>query len=216
MAKANSVQDFFDGFKKFDINNADWRNMGSFPAVIRSIICLLIVSLMLGATYYFQIIEMDKKITRLANEEKSLKDQYKAKAYEVANLDELREQMEQIRGAFQEQLERLPNGTEIAELLEDLAIAVNSSSLLNRSIELGSNSVTDLFIEQNIDVKVEGTFHEIGSFVSAVSEMSRIVTLHDFEITKTGQQENKQELLLMAVKLKTYRYKDDGEDGGVK
>jgi type IV pilus assembly protein PilO len=216
MAKVNSVQDFFDGFKKFDINNADWRNMGSFPAVIRAVICLLIIAVMLGATYYFQIIDMDKKITRLVSEENTLKNQYKTKAYQVSNLDELREQMLQVRSIFQEQLERLPNGTQVAELLDDLEVAAISSGLTIKENKLGGQGVTDLFIEQNFDVKVEGTFHEIGSFVSAVSEMPRIITLHDFDIKKTSpeQQENKQELLLMSVKLKTYHYKDV-DDGGL-
>ena len=56
-------------------------------------------------------------------------------------------------------------------------------------------------------MKMTGTYHEFGNFVSGVAALPRIVTLHDISITddkKSGQ-------LTMEVTAKTYRYLDEAE-----
>ena len=208
MAKVNSVQDFFDGFKKFDINNADWNNMGSFPAVIRTIICLLVFGLMVGGVYYFKITDMSKQIDNLVVEEETLINAYKNKAYQVANLDQLLEQRDQIRSIFQEQLKRLPTGADLPDLLQDIEHAAKSSGLSVGKTFFGEQKSAELFIEQSMNLELTGTYHEFGSFVGSIAALPRIVTLHDFEVEPVNKDEPSK--LRMSVLAKTYRYNDKG------
>jgi type IV pilus assembly protein PilO len=53
-----------------------------------------------------------------------------------------------------------------------------------------------------------GGYHDMGSFVSGIAAMPRIVTLHDYDI-KMNKGDS---LLAIKIKAKTYRYKlqDEG------
>ena len=59
----------------------------------------------------------------------------------------------------------------------------------------------------SIKMKMTGTYHEFGNFVSGVAALPRIVTLHDISIKKEG----KSDRLTMEVTAKTYRYLDETE-----
>ena len=61
-----------------------------------------------------------------------------------------------------------------------------------------------------MDIIVNGTYHDIASFVSGVAGLPRIVTLHNFNISLDGKnKEGHSDLLKMSVSAKTYRYKGE-------
>ena len=53
-------------------------------------------------------------------------------------------------------------------------------------------------------INLRGSYHNLGAFVSGVSALPRIVTLHDFNIKPVGQTGD----LQMQIQAKTYRYRD--------
>ena len=55
---------------------------------------------------------------------------------------------------------------------------------------------------------MEGSYHKIGSFVSGVANLSRIVTLHDFLVSP---QNDDPDNLRMTILAKTYRYLEEEE-----
>ncbi len=59
-------------------------------------------------------------------------------------------------------------------------------------------------------MRLTGTFHSIGAFVSGIAALPRIVTLHDVEITSAAKERGVDQLQL-DVTAKTYRYLDDEE-----
>ena len=61
-----------------------------------------------------------------------------------------------------------------------------------------------------ITIKVHGDYHAFGAFVSGVSALPRIVTLHDFKITPLQSKfaDNGAPILSMEILAKTYRYND--------
>ena len=73
------------------------------------------------------------------------------------------------------------------------------------SIDLQAEKKTEFYVELPILIVVEGNYHKIGSFVSGVANLSRIVTLHDFEIEPL-QNSN---MLRMEIIAKTYRYLEE-------
>jgi type IV pilus assembly protein PilO len=65
----------------------------------------------------------------------------------------------------------------------------------------------EFYAELPISVKVKGTYHEFGAFVSAVAALPRIVTIHDIIISpEEGSDE-----LTMELTAKTYRYLEEEE-----
>jgi type IV pilus assembly protein PilO len=59
-------------------------------------------------------------------------------------------------------------------------------------------------------MRLTGSFHSIGAFVSGIAALPRIVTLHDVEITQASKTPGSDQLQL-DLTAKTYRYLDEEE-----
>ncbi len=206
---------FADSLKKInelDINDLDLENIGSWPAAVKAIVCILLLSGLLYAGYMFHVEELLLRLDRVAAEEQTLKEQFSSKAFRAANLEAYREQMVEMEKSFGALVKQLPSETEVAGLLEDITHAGTGSGLVFSSIQLQKEVTKGFYIELPIKIAVQGSYHELGSFVSAVAALPRIVTLHDFSIKPVGK--GNDELLNMSITAKTYRYNESS--GGKK
>jgi len=77
-------------------------------------------------------------------------------------------------------------------------------------ITLEPESTQEFYVEQPIKIKVQGDYHAFGAFVSGISALPRIVTLHNFTITPMSNKfaDSGAPVLSMEIQAKTYRYKD--------
>ncbi|WP_119393628.1 type IV pilus inner membrane component PilO [Salinibius halmophilus] len=207
MAKS-PVADFFAGFKKFDPNN-DLGNFGVWPPVVRVTALILIVALVLGATYYFQIGDKQAQLEREQAAEVQKKNTLRIKAGQAANLEEYERQKEQVEEQFEVLKKRLPTESEISELNSSLGFSARQTGLELISQRIGSPVSRDEFFEQPINLELVGSYHEVGNFISAVAREPRIVTLHDFSIAREG--DSSPEKLRVTMQAKTYRYKETGQ-----
>ena len=66
----------------------------------------------------------------------------------------------------------------------------------------------DFYAELPVDLRVTGTYHDVGAFASDVSQLSRIVTLNDISVIN---KDPKDLVLTMEAVAKTFRYLDDEE-----
>jgi len=70
----------------------------------------------------------------------------------------------------------------------------------------GNERPADFYAELPIEMKVTGTYHQFGKFVSGVAALPRIVTMHDFSM---GPMNDKTGKMTMQITAKTYRYLDE-------
>lgn len=191
-----------NSFKGFDADNLDLSASGSWPVGVKIIAYLIVFSLVIGGGVYFYITDKEKTLNREISREPDLKQQVTIKTAQVASLVQLRKQMKDVEGRFAELLKQLPTEKEVPGLLEDITEIGRSSGLNIQSISLGGEKKNEIFIELPINIKVSGTYHQMGQFVSGVAAIPRIVTLHDYSIKPAGAQ------LDMTISAKTYRYDD--------
>jgi type IV pilus assembly protein PilO len=65
-----------------------------------------------------------------------------------------------------------------------------------------------------IKIRLVGSYHQFGAFVSGIAALPRIVTLHDIEIKpQAGTKDAGYDNLTMDITAKTYRYIEDGDTG---
>lgn len=204
-----SLQDTFEQLQSFDFNDLDVNNIGSWPRAIKIILMLLVFSIALGGGYYYYLTDKQSLLARAESKEQNLRNDYGKKAAQAVNLDAYRAQKIQMENTFGALVKQLPSDTEVPGLLEDITRTAIDNDLTIESIDLAPEKVTEFYAELPIDITVEGDYHKIGSFVSGVANLSRIVTLHDFNIVPAGSVQN----LKMNIRAKTYRYLDDNEDG---
>ncbi|MFT4997104.1 MAG: type IV pilus assembly protein PilO [Flavobacteriales bacterium] len=199
-----AIEDIIKSLQEIELSELTVDNIGSWPVVVKAAAWVLAFVLIVIGGYYGLIQSMEGELKKSQAQERSLKVSYTNKAHEAANLEAYRQQMVDIEENFGTLLSQLPSDTEVPGLLDDISNAGVSNGLQFNKIGLLPENKKEFYIELPIAISVEGTYHDIGAFVSSVAALPRIVTLHDFTVDrgKTGGN------LVMKIQAKTYRYKE--------
>ncbi|EQM78839.1 type 4a pilus biogenesis protein PilO [Stutzerimonas stutzeri] len=203
-----SLASSLESLRSVDLSDLDMNNLGSWPAAVKVIAALLLMALMLGGGYYFYLSDMQDSLDQQKAQEETLKQQFSSKAFQAANLEAYKEQMVEMEASFGALLRQLPSDTEVPGLLEDITRTGLGSGLEFEEIKLQPEVTQQFYIELPIQIKVVGGYHDLATFVSGVSSLPRIVTLHDFEIKPESPGSSSK--LRMSILAKTYRYNDKG------
>ena len=209
MSMAETLTGWRDAISEVELDQIDWENPGSWPSILKGLILVLVFIVCLGLGYFFIVKAQTEQYDSMQKQELKLKKEFEEKAFEAANLDALRKQMVEMQETFGALVSQLPSDTEVPGLLEDITAIGMSNGLEFQSIELQSELAQEFYLELPINIVATGTYHDIGAFVSGISGLPRIVTLHNFEILPIAKRPGVMEMKILA---KTYRYKD-GEEG---
>ena len=163
---------------------------------------------LIGAGYKFVWSKQIEELKTVESKETEHRETFEAKQRKVANLVPLREQMKEMEQSFGDMLRQLPNKTEVAGLLVDISQTGLASGLEFELYQPLSEAPTEFYAELPISIKVNGTYHQMGEFVSGIAALPRIVTTHDIKITKGDSQ-----ILSMSATAKTYRAIEEDEEG---
>jgi type IV pilus assembly protein PilO len=138
-------------------------------------------------------------------EEETLRQSWFVKKQQSVNLDAYRQQLKDIEQQFGALLKQLPNRSEVDALLTDINQAGLGRGLEFELFRPGAQRVADFYSELPIQIRITGSYHDMGAFASDVAQLSRIVTLNNIaiQVEKTG--------LSMDAIAKTFRYLDDDE-----
>lgn len=189
-----------------DINNLDFTNLGSAPAVIKVLLAALLGVAVLAAGYFLHTEDQIKMLDRAVAKEADLKTTYEGLAAKAANLKLYQQQMKEMKAAFEVMLRQLPKKAEVEELLVDISQAGLAAGLEFELLKPGKGDSSE-FSNLPIEMKVTGKYHEFGEFVSSAAALPRIVTLHDAAISSgKGPDED----LNMTLTAKIYHYKEAG------
>lgn len=203
-----SLASSLESLRSVDLSDLDMNNLGSWPAAVKVIAGILLMALVLGGGYYFYLSDMQANLEQQRAQEETLKQQFSTKAFQAANLEAYKAQMEEMEASFGALLRQLPSDTEVPGLLEDITRTGLGSGLEFEEIKLQPEVVQQFYIELPIQIKVVGAYHDLATFVSGVASLPRIVTLHDFEIKPDSKESSSR--LRMNILAKTYRYNDKG------
>lgn len=190
--------------KDFRAEDLDLTQSGQWPVLVKMIFWAFLFAVILAAGWWFVIKGKQAQLQTEVAKEATLKTQFESKAFQVANLPALRQQMVDMEAQFGALLRQLPSDTEVPGLLEDITSTGTGAGLEFDSINLQPEIQREYYIELPIQISVRGSYHELGGFVSGVAGLPRIVTLHDFQIQPVGGDQ-----LDMNILAKTYRYRDD-------
>jgi type IV pilus assembly protein PilO len=182
------------------------RHPGLWPLAPRLLCAAGVMAAVLGLGYYFYWSGQFEEQATLAAQEQTLRDAYKQKMAQAINLDALEAQQQQVNRYVERLEKQLPSKAEMAALLSDINQAGLGRGLQPELFKPGQVVVKDYYAEQPIDIKVSGSYHDIGEFAADMAKMPRIVTLNNLALT-TG----KDGVLSLEVVAKTFRYLDQEE-----
>lgn len=177
-----------------------------WPSLPRYGLCLLVAIGVIAAAWFLWLRNSQEELRFAQEQEQTLKQAYKQKLIQAANLDTLKKQREQVQ-QFVIQLEKqLPSKAEIDALLSDISQAGLSRNLQLEVIRPGTIAVQKYYAELPIALKIVGKYHDIGAFADDMANLSRIVTLNNMSLTPARDGN-----LSLEATAKTYRYLDPEE-----
>lgn len=182
------------------------RHPGLWPLAPRLLCAVGVMAAVIGLGYWFYWSNQFEEQDTLAAKEVSLREQYRMKMGQAINLEALQQQKLQVDQYVERLQKQLPNKAEMAALLSDINQAGVGRGLQFDLFRPGQVVVRDYYAEQPIDIKVSGSYHDIGAFAADMANLPRIVTLNNMSLTA-----GKDGVLMLDAVAKTFRYLDPEE-----
>ena len=193
-----------------ELRSLDPRDPGRWPFPFRvGAVALVFVVLACVLVYFLVWSEGSPELQRHQDDEAKLRSEFATKHAKAVNLEVYKQQLKDIERSFGTLLRQLPGKTEIPNLLVDISQTGTSAGLKQELFQREPEVKRDFYAEQPIKLRLTGSYHQFGEFVSGIAALPRIVTLHDIDIKPVGTTGFDQ--LALEVTAKTYRYLDEDE-----
>ena len=207
--------------KLSDFRDLDPQNVGNWPQGVKLVFCFLLFAAICLAGWYFQIKGQQEEFETKVQKEEQLKRDFSTKQAKAVNLEALTVQLEEMKDMLRQMLRQLPSKTEMPELLVDVSQTAQASGIENDLFEPGAETVKEFYAEKPIRLRMVGTYHQFGTFISGVASLPRVVilTMHDVSLSPKNAAPGTKEATSMLAggtltlegTVKTYRYVDDDE-----
>lgn len=199
------IKAWFEGIST-QFRNLDSKDPSSWPQFPRYALFSVIAVGVVVLLWFLWLSDSKDELVVVQDQELKLRDEYKVKLAKAVNLDALKKQREQVQQYVTQLEKQLPSKAEMDALLSDINQAGIGRSLQFDLFRPGQVVVREYYAELPISVRVTGRYHDIGSFASDISNLSRIVTLNNMSIVPA-----KEGVLTMDAVAKTFRYLDADE-----
>lgn len=210
---------FFD-----DLRNLDRNNVGAWPKSVKVFFMVLLFGAVILAGWYFKVSNQQDDLAQAARQEIQLKQEFAKKQAKAVNLDALKKQLADMKDMLHQLLRQLPSKTEMPQLLVDISQTALAAGIDTEVFQPEREIPKDFYAEEPIKLKMIGTYHQFGTFISDVASLPRVVilTMHNVSLTPLkkapkGAELGSGQLLVLQGTVKTYRYlDDDGSDSKAK
>jgi type IV pilus assembly protein PilO len=193
-----------------ELQQLDPRDPGRWPLPVRAgaaVLFFVALALLLG----YLLVWKDKspQLDQKVAEEMTLRDTFRTKHLKAVNLEIYEQQLEDIERSFGALLRQLPGKTEVPSLLVDISQTGLAAGLEEKLFQPSAEEKKDFYAELPIKIRLSGSYHDFGEFVSGIAALPRIVTLHNIEIK--ADKGTAYDQLTLDLVARTYRYLDDEE-----
>jgi len=189
-----------------ELNNLDLKNFAKASAAAKAVVLGVLLVILVAAGYFMDWSPALDELEAARAQEMSLRDTYTDKKRQAIHLEAYRQRLADTEKALAAMLRQLPNKAEMDALLTDINQTGISQGLEFDLFKPGTEVIADFYATLPVSIKVNGGYHELGSFISEVAKLPRIVTVHDISLTPM-----KDAKLVMDATIRTYRYLEESE-----
>lgn len=169
------------------------------PAMLRACSASLVVLIFL-LFYVVTISNSLRTWDQVQNHQRNLIEEYGRNADLIAKKSVYEDQMNQLNTTIELLAAAMPSSSEVPEILEDITMAANRFGLVTSMVTPQSVVTSDLYVELPLKITISGSYQQLMGFLSALTQLNRFFSLHDF--TVTASKAGTLDLVFLA---KTYR-----------
>jgi len=189
-----------------EIRRLDIRDAGNWPMLPKVVVLVAVFVGIVIAGLFFDWRDQWDALGAAEQVEVTLKAQYVEKKSRAINFDLYVQQLNEVEQSFGALVKQLPNRSEIDALLTDVNQAGLGRGLQFELFKPATQErMADFYAELPINIKITGSYHDMGAFASDIAQLPRIVTLNDVAVSTN------QGTLTMEAVAKTFRYLDEEE-----
>ena len=196
-----------------ELRQLDLNNMADAPPSVRYFLVAVVFVAILVVGYFLRIKGQIETLESERATELTLRSEFETKAKRAINLPAYEQQLAEMEALLRALIRQLPSKTEMPDLLVDVSQTALAAGITNDLFEPGTESVQGFYAEQPISIRMVGTYHQFGTFISGVASLPRVVilTMHDISLQPTDSESGPNGQLAMEGTVKTYRYLDEEE-----
>ena len=205
--------------KQLSLRELDINNIGSWPQNAKIGFCAILSLLIIALAWWLFVSDKRTELETLQGQESDLRTEFETKQGRAANLEPLKQQLVQMEQQLQQMLRQLPSKTEMPDLIVDISQTALATGISNELFQPGPETPKEFYAEKPIALRMVGTYHQFGAFVSGVASLPRVVimTMHDISLKPRDSGKNPgarigpNSALELSGTVKTYRYLDEEE-----
>jgi type IV pilus assembly protein PilO len=168
-------------------------------AMLRALSASLVLLIFL--LFYVVIISNSLRMwDQVQNHQRNLIEEYGRNADLIAKKSVYEDQMNQLDTTIELLAAAMPSSSEVPEILEDITMAANRFGLVTSMVTPQSVVTSDLYVELPLKISISGSYQQLMGFLSALTQLNRFFSLHDFTVTAS-----KAGTLNLVFLAKTYR-----------
>lgn len=175
--------------KNIKLNEIDVNSLHLLPKPAQIGLAAGIVVLVWVLAYFALFSNQLNEINTLKEEEIKLKDEYSQKSVQAANLDTLKQELVQLRSAFDVLLKQLPTDAEIPNLIQELHQAGATNGMRMNNVNPKAAVVDGSIEKLPYQISISGNYDQLSQFTRDVGKLSRIVTLESLKLRRPNDKE---------------------------
>ena len=205
--------------KKINLKELDINNIGGWPRQAQMGFCVIVAVIIILLGWWLFVRGQQNELETLERQESELRTEFEGKQGRASNLEPLKQQLAQMEQQLQQMLRQLPSKTEMPDLIVDISQTALATGIQNELFQPAVETKKEFYAEKPIALRMVGTYHQFGAFVSGVASLPRVVimTMHDISLQPKDAKTNPNARigpnspLELAGTVKTYRYLDEDE-----
>lgn len=205
--------------KKINLKELDINNIGGWPRQAQMGFCVMVAVIIILLGWWLFVRGKQDELEKLQGQETELRTEFENKQGRASNLGPLKQQLAQMEQQLQQMLRQLPSKTEMPDLIVDISQTALATGIQNELFQPSGETKLEFYAEKPIALRMVGTYHQFGAFVSGVASLPRVVimTMHDISLQPKDAKTNPNarigpnSALELAGTVKTYRYLDEDE-----
>jgi type IV pilus assembly protein PilO len=186
--------------------------------IIAALICVAVLYVYFGTTLMgFTYPSRRAEITQLNEEYEKLSRELERARLTVGNMAKLEREFEYLHRQWNVAKTLLPEENEMSMLLRKITAAGTQAGLEFVRFEPKAALAHGFYSENPIEVEIEGGYHQVGSFLSQMANLNRIINVRGLTLTgvKPEEQGKPEVHHSLAASMEVVAYSVDGAGGPV-
>ncbi len=166
------------------------KKLEKIPQKYILIVMVILVLAFLAALYYFVMVPQMETKDKLAKDYRELQAELKTLQDIKKNIDKHRKDYAQMQELLQDVMRQLPESKDMPALLRSVTGVSEETRLKVKQFEPKQIKNKDFYSELPFEIKFQGKFDNLASFLDGVRKLERIISINNFAIESKGPPNN--------------------------